>query len=627
VRPDLYALVAVVVVGLATVVAGGFGVRFSRTTSDFLVASRTVGPRWNAAAISGEYLSAASFLGVAGLVLRDGVDALWYPIGFTAGYLALLLFVAAPLRRSGAYTLPDFAEARLRSKQLRRVATGLVVIIGWLYLMPQFQAAGLTLSAMTGWGGWAGAALVAGIVVTNVVLGGMRSVTFVQAFQYWLKLSALAVPVFVLLLGMAGERTEAARAIGADAPPAFTARSTVNVQTDVVLQVRAPVLVAVEGTRARVDGALVHGNVYWGPGEHSVQAGTTLTFTAGTPVPVVVGVPAENEKWLRPLGGGDGDHALLAIYSLMLATFLGTMGLPHVLVRFYTNPDGRAARSTTLAVLALLGLFYLFPTVCGVLARLYEPQLLITGNTDAAVLLLPESVLDAWPARVLGALVAAGAFAAFLSTSSGLMVSVAGVLSTDVLPPKFRDFRLAAFIAGLVPLLFALSAQSLPISQVVSMAFAVAASTFCPLLLLGVWWRGLTDAGAMAGLLAGGGVSILAVLATLAGADPPGWLGTLMAQPAAVTVPLAFTAMVLVSLVTPRRVPGHTARILARLHAPERLGLTHDRDAATRGTEQPGIPGRVGRHRRPESRRPEPPPSEPHQEATDAVEGRRLHPD
>ncbi|MGH3995022.1 MAG: sodium:solute symporter family transporter, partial [Pseudonocardiaceae bacterium] len=195
-QPDLFALVAIAVVGLATVAIGGFGVRFSRTTSDFLVASRTVDPRWNAAAISGEYLSAASFLGIAGLVLKDGVNALWYPVGFTAGYLVLLLFVAAPLRRSGAYTVPDFAEARLRSAPLRRVTTGFVVIIGWLYLVPQFQGAGLTLSVLTGgnWRGWVGAVLVAGIVVVNVVLGGMRSITFVQAFQYWLKLSALAVP-------------------------------------------------------------------------------------------------------------------------------------------------------------------------------------------------------------------------------------------------------------------------------------------------------------------------------------------------------------------------------------------------------------------------------------------------
>ena len=98
---------------LATIVIGFYGIRLSRTTSDFLVASRSIGPQWNAAAVSGEYLSAASFLGVAGLIAKYGADALWYPVGFTAGYLGLLLFVAAPLRRFGSYTIPDFAEARL----------------------------------------------------------------------------------------------------------------------------------------------------------------------------------------------------------------------------------------------------------------------------------------------------------------------------------------------------------------------------------------------------------------------------------------------------------------------------------------------------------------------------------
>ena len=117
-----YAIPAIVLITVATVAIGAFGYRISRSTSDFLVASRTVSPRWNASAISGEYLSAASFLGVAGLVMMYGVDMLWYPVGFTAGYLAMLLYVAAPLRRSGAYTLPDFAEARLRSPALRTLA-------------------------------------------------------------------------------------------------------------------------------------------------------------------------------------------------------------------------------------------------------------------------------------------------------------------------------------------------------------------------------------------------------------------------------------------------------------------------------------------------------------------------
>src|SRR5215213_3259026 len=147
---SVYALPAIIAVTLITLVIGAFGLRLARTTSDFLVASRAVSPSWNAAAISGEYLSAASFLGVAGLILKSGVGMLWYPVGFAAGYLALLLFVAAPLRRSGAFTLPDFCQLRLSSTVLRKLATAFVVMIGWLYLVPQFQGAGLTLRTVTG---------------------------------------------------------------------------------------------------------------------------------------------------------------------------------------------------------------------------------------------------------------------------------------------------------------------------------------------------------------------------------------------------------------------------------------------------------------------------------------------
>ena len=149
-------IVAVTLVTIATLLIGTWGLRFSRTTSDFFVASRTVRPRLNASAIGGEYLSAASFLGVAGLVLTFGADMLWYPVGWTAGYLVLLVLVAAPLRRSGAYTLPDFAEARLSSRGVRAVCSLLVVAVGWLYLLPQFQGAGITLAATVGAPTWLG---------------------------------------------------------------------------------------------------------------------------------------------------------------------------------------------------------------------------------------------------------------------------------------------------------------------------------------------------------------------------------------------------------------------------------------------------------------------------------------
>ncbi|WP_425300802.1 sodium:solute symporter family transporter, partial [Nocardia cyriacigeorgica] len=245
---------ALLLAAAATVIIGGYGVRLARTTSDFLVASRSVGPRWNAAAVSGEYLSAASFLGVAGLIAKYGADALWYPVGFTAGYVGLLLFVAAPLRRSGAYTVPDFAEFRLGSLRLRRLAALVVVLICGVYLIPQFQGAGLTLRILLGVPGWVGAVAVGAIVIANVVGGGMRSITLVQAFQYWLKLTAVALPALVLL----GHFLGAQQSVGSPAPPTVAQTTTVEVTTPVIVQVDAAQRVTITGWPG-IDGVLEHG--------------------------------------------------------------------------------------------------------------------------------------------------------------------------------------------------------------------------------------------------------------------------------------------------------------------------------------------------------------------------------
>ncbi|GAA1296445.1 cation acetate symporter [Pseudonocardia xinjiangensis] len=568
--PALVALVAIALVGIASAVIGSVGVRVARSTSDFLVASRTVGTVSNAGAISGEYLSAASFLGIAGLILREGADALWYPIAFAAGYLALVLFVAAPLRRSGAYTVPDFAEARLSSPALRRACTTCVLVIGWLYLLPQLQGAGLALTTLTTLPAWSGVAAAGVIVVLTVIGGGMRSITFVQAFQYWLKFTALAVPAVVVL----GFFLSDARTFDRAAPPNFTADTTVQVRTPVVLEVAERVRLQVDG---EVNGRPAHGRVTWEPGRYEVAADTSLGFVIGSAVPTVVGAPATDRAWLEPMSGS-APHQLLEIYSILVAGFLGTMGMPHVLVRFYTNPDGRAARRTTVVVLAMIGSFYMLVTFMGALSRLYTPQLLVSGQTDAAVLLVPTAVLgDGWAGWLLGGLVAAGAAAAFLATSSGLVVSLAGVVFTDLLRGRLRDFRLAALVSAIVPLPLALSVTRLDFALTVPLVFAVAASTFCPLLVLGIWWRGLTASGALAGVLVGGGLSGLAVCLTLFATVPSGWVGVLLHRPAALTVPAAFLTMVVVSMLTRAQIPPGVDGTLLRLHAPERLGLSHDR--------------------------------------------------
>jgi cation/acetate symporter len=487
---------AVVAVVLATVAVGTLGVRVSRTTSDFLVASRSVSPLLNASAIGGEYLSAASFLGIAGLVLTYGVDMLWFPVGYTVGYLVLLVLVAAPLRRSGAYTLPDYAEMRFASARVRLTSSVLVVLIGWLYLLPQLQGAGITLEVLTGAPRWVGAVVVAVVVAVTVASGGMRSITVVQAFQYWLKLAAIAVPAVLLVAAW--------RHAGA---PAFA-----------------------EG------------------------------------------------GWGTPLSGyGGREYPLYSTYSIVLATFLGTMGLPHVLVRFYTNPDGRAARRTTLVVLGLLSVFYLFPPVFGALGRIYTPELAGTTSADTVVLLLPGRVFGGWVGQALSSLVAAGAFAAFLSTASGLSVSVAGVLSQDVLHRVRRvegiaaRFRLSTVIAVVVPLALALVAGRTDLAQTVTLAFAVAASTFCPLLVLGIWWPRLTATGALASLAVGGGTALAAVALVLTAGPFTGLVGALLDQPAAWTVPLAFVTAVVVSWRTSPDDRRQTDAALTQLHSPEEL--------------------------------------------------------
>ncbi|MDT4984393.1 MAG: hypothetical protein QOF95_1883, partial [Pseudonocardiales bacterium] len=475
------AVVAVVLVAVATMGAGVFGLRRARTTSDFYVASRAVSPRWNATAIGGEYLSAASYLGIAGLILAYGYDVLWYPVGYTAGYLVLLALVAAPLRRSGAYTLPDFAEIRLGSSIVRRMASGLVVLIGWLYLVPQLQGASLTLATQTAAPHWLGGLVVCTVVLTAVAVGGMRSITFAQAMQFWLKFLALLVPALVLLI--VWEHRDAGLGQGYPTAPE---RTVVSLATDTTARLPVAESLAVEG---RVDGVRVHGPVALATGTHQFEKGSVVTLERGDVVPVITSLPAQrNESWLRPLGSGK-DHPLYASLSLILAICLGTMGLPHVLVRFYTNPDGRDTRRTTLIVIVALSSFYLLPTVFGAIGRAFVPDLLLTGNTDATVLLLPQRLIGGEAGVLLSALVTAGAFAAFLSTASGLTVSVAGVLSQDVLgrrlpgsqrAQRIRMFQLGAVVAIGVPYLLSLPSEHLGLAAVVGLAFAIAAATFCP---------------------------------------------------------------------------------------------------------------------------------------------------
>ncbi|MDN3496883.1 cation acetate symporter [Planococcus sp. APC 4015] len=476
--------IAIALLVVATVVLGFAGLRISRTTSDFFVASRSVRPVWNASAISGEYLSAGTFLGLAGLVLLSGAEGFWFPIGYAAGYLLVLLFVAAPLRRSGAYTIPDFIQARLDSLTARRVTSVVVLVIGWLYIVPQLHGAALALGVVADVDPWVGAVLVAVLVAGIVAAGGMRAVTAVQAMQYWLKLTALALPVVFLLIALS------------DGEPSFD---------------------------------------------------PSLVF---------------------PVAQGPSAVDAYATGSLLLALLLGTIGLPHVLVRFYTSPDGVSARTTTVIVVAMIGAFYAVSSTMGLIGRAVAPDLAVPGLADTVVLALPSRVFPGLIGELLTALLVAGAFAAFLATSSGIVVSLAGVVSQDVFSGSVRSFRLSAVLCTVVPLAVALFTVPSGLVSSVGTVFVFAASSLTPVLLLGVWWRGLTARGAVAGMVCGA-VSCGAALVASALLPVTGFVAALLAHPAAWTIPLATAVVVGVSLADRRRPPARTERYLARLHLPE----------------------------------------------------------
>ena len=748
----------------ATLVIGAIATRRARSAGDFFVAGRGVGVLMNASAISGEYLSAASFMGIAGLVMKNGYDALWYPVGYAAGYLFLLLFIAGPLRRFGAYTIPDFAEGRFDSPAFRKIAVVFVLFIGFFYTMPQMKGAGVTMASILNWPYWVGIAVVGTVITFNVAFGGMKGITPVQAFQYWAKLFAISVPFFILfaLKGGAaptettagpsrvvtgptartrvlqilppaqfefpeGARIKAIRALdypSADAPlgpemdlsdgtvrligaptPKTLAGATIPAGVRVAFGPRR--LVAREGgyyavefeaptayrsasevplaggfpqvtreTTVKMKGAegapanamtmppnasvtLVMPSKSFPPPSSAsaidlppdlkisparkpdsdedaiartmfasglerttdgrwqetfhpvpvtkngqpvikdgqpVRTGAKVEFATATDVTLLPG-PVPNAppdaKWANPFGtlANKWGYPLLFTYSLIIALVCGTAGLPHILVRFYTNPDGRAAKRTTLWVMVMLGAFYVFTPLWGTMGRTLLPELYANGTTDSVTIKLPM-LLNGTLGQVLSGVTSAGAFAAFMSTFSGLLVSMSGAFAHDVygrilrpqasVESRLRAFKFAAVAVGFVSMGLGLLVQSFDIATMVGWAFAIGAASYFPLLLLGSWWRGLTARGAATGMLLGGLLSLGAIVLSMLldkkviALDLPPLVRALMEQPAIWGVPLAIATMVLVSKASAKDVPADVDTKMLRLHAPEELGLSRN---------------------------------------------------
>jgi cation/acetate symporter len=509
--------------------------RSRATTVDFFLAGRRIGMITNAGAICGDYLSAASFLGVAAAVYASGLDGVWYATGFAAGFVPVLLFVAAPLRRLGSISLPDFLAVRFGSDQVRLAAVVAVELVILSYLVPQAVGSGLTWDLLVGEGIAGLSPYATGVVVSTlavsgiVIIGGMRGTTWNQALQFGF---LLAVVIWLAALLWAG---------GFSYPRAVEQASA------------APLLTVVGDELVEVVDRLEGG-------------------------PATFGEP----------GARYGPVGQLA---LLITLVLGTAGLPHVMNRYFTAASGAAARTTTVWVLGLAGSFYALAVMLGSATRILvaeradEPWLAVL--TVDGVLRVPEHAL-----LVLGrlladtpgmAIVAAAAFAAMVSTIGGLLLAASASFGHDVVARILRPHggprepvragRAAVLVASLLAALLALAIEpsqllaTFPsvIATMVTWAFALAGSALTPVVLLGIWWPDATARGAVAGIWTGGAVAVTAlVVGLVTGADPADGLGAVLLAPAMIAAPVSALTIVSVSRLDPAA--GVSDAVWTRMH-------------------------------------------------------------
>ena len=427
--------------------------RVQKTAADYYLAGRKVNSFINASAISSDYLSAASFLGVAGIAFMKGFDGIIYAFGFFVGYIALLLFLASPLRKFGKYTVPDFVSERFHSRHARIWGIIGVLFVSMFYMAPQMLGAGKVMGLLLGLNYKTAIVIISLIITVYVTVGGMKGTTINQLVQFWIMFGSMFLLAFI---------------------PFMLKGFTYTEITGFLQNFNGP---------EPVSGKIFDGSAYMAPG-----------------------------YWLT---------SIKDTMSLLLALMFGTAGLPHILVRFYTAPDGKAARRTVIYVLLLIGCFYILsPYVGHVIRYVFLRSGELGMNSHLATWLAENGKNLAVPVagsyfggQILLGLVVAGAFAAILSTVAGLIITCAGAIGHDLvvnlinpnLPEQTRvkTARIASLGVGLLGIPLGFAAESMQIAVLVGLAFAIAASTFFPVLVMGIWWPRMTRNGAIAGLATG----------------------------------------------------------------------------------------------------------------------------
>ncbi|ONI74791.1 cation acetate symporter [Actinosynnema sp. ALI-1.44] len=423
----------------------------SRTAADYYAAGRAFTGPQNGIAISGDYLSAASFLGIAGAIAVNGYDGFLYSIGFLVAWLVALLLVAELLRNTGKYTMGDVLAFRMRQRPVRAAAATSTLAVSFFYLLAQMAGAGGLVALLLGITDKAGQAAVIAIVgvimIVYVLIGGMKGTTWVQIIKAALLITGAAA-ITLWVLGRYG----------------FNLSSLLQGAVD-------------KATPAVLDPGLQYGKT----------AETKLDFV-----------------------------------SLAMALVLGTAGLPHILMRFYTVPTAKEARRSVVWAIWLIGIFYLFTLVLGYGAgAIVGPQAIKTapGGVNSAAPLLA----DALGGPVLLGFIAAVAFATILAVVAGLTITASASFAHDVYanvikkgkadPAKeVKVARITALVIGAVAIAGGIFANGQNIAFLVALAFAVAASANLPTILYSLFWKRFNTQGALWSIYGGLAVCILLII-------------------------------------------------------------------------------------------------------------------
>jgi cation/acetate symporter len=526
----------------------------------------------NGIAFAGDYLSAASFLGICGMVAFFGFDGFLYSIGFLAGWLVALLIIAEPLKRLGKYTFADALASKFQSSGIRSAAGFSTLVVSIVYLIPQMVGAGALVKPLLGLQYWQGVVLVGSIVVIIVVTAGMVSTTYVQFLKGGLLvIFSLVLTILVLNRGIqvapGGPRVEPQRVtIASDGTKLIDGIPLGLKEGQKNLQPVGKVLSLSEGKQST--GPLDPIRFLTELSGAQVELSQTNKSTVNDK-PMVEYAPrvVDGYEMMAP-----GNHPTfkgirqqqwfpkLDFVSLMLALFAGTASLPHILIRYYTVKDQASARKSTIVGIAAIGFFYLLTLYIGFGA-------MVSGSMDPSDSNMAAPLLAKSFSELLFAAVSAIAFTTVLGTVSGLIVAAGGCVAHDfvagMLGMKLSDHQLirvakiSSIVIGALAIMAGLAFEGMNVTYLVGWAFAIAASANLPALLMLLFYRDTTKQGVIWGVLVGTISSVLWIAVcpemfkSLYGLDPKqAWVP--FSQPGIVTIPLSFIVIVIVSKLTAR---------------------------------------------------------------------------